>query len=269
MLIVDSQIHLWTGGQAPPHHWRSPFTTDDALREMDVACVDRAVNCPAIWDPASNEYAVDACRKYPDKFATLGWFDTARPPDESFVDAFVAQPGMLGLRFVLVSPEQAARLRDGALDWIWSAAERLQLPVGMIVPAELNGELARIAERYSGMRLLIDHLGIRPFAKLPEAAEGLDGIIALARFPNVAVKASGTPSMAIDDYPFASVQPVLKRTFDAFGPERMFWGTDYTRMRCSWSECVTQFTDELDWLAGGDLECVMGRGVCQWIGWSE
>lgn len=267
MRIVDSQIHLWTGGNAPPHHWRSPFTIEDALREMGTAGIDGAVNCPAIWDPASNDYAVEAHRKHPDRFATLGWFDTARPAENGFIERFVAQPGMLGLRFVLVSPEQATRLRDGSLDWIWSSADRLQLPVGMIVPAELNGDLARLAERFPGMRLLIDHLGIRPFEKLPEAAGELDGILALARFPNVAVKASGTPSMAVDEYPFASVRPVLKRTFDAFGPQRMFWGTDYTRMRCSWAECVTQFTEELDWLSSDDLEWVMGRGVCQWIGW--
>jgi predicted TIM-barrel fold metal-dependent hydrolase len=268
MLIVDSQIHLWKGGKAPPHHWRSPFTIEDALRDMAAAGVDRAINCPAIWDPEANDYAVTAARRHPDRFATLGWFDTSRPADEAFVERFVGQPGMLGLRFVLVSPPQQALLRDRALDWIWAAADRLALPVGLIVPGECNGELARIAERYPRLRLLIDHIGIRPFAKLPEAAADLDGILDLARFPNVAVKATGTPSMATDEYPFASIHPVLERTFDAFGPKRMFWGTDYTRMACSWSECVRLFTEELGWLDGDDLEWVMGRGVCVWTGWS-
>jgi hypothetical protein len=27
------------------------------------------------------------------------------------------------------------------------------------------------------------------------------------------------------------------------------------------------FTEELPWLAGNDLEWVMGRGICAWIGW--
>jgi predicted TIM-barrel fold metal-dependent hydrolase len=267
MLIVDAQIHLWTGGQAPPHHWRSPFTVDDALRGMDAAGVDRAINCPAIWGPAANDYAVAAALAHPDRFATLGWFDTARPAEDGFVERFVAQPGMLGLRFVLVSPVQQALLRERALDWIWAAADRLALPVGLIVPADLNGELARLAERYPRMRLLIDHLGIRPFLKLPEAAADLDGILDLARFPNVAVKATGTPSMATDAYPFASIHPVLRRVFDAFGPQRMFWGTDFTRMTCSWRDCVTLFTEELDWLVADDLAWVMGRGVCAWTGW--
>ena len=50
-------------------------------------------------------------------------------------------------------------------------------------------------------------------------------------------------------------------------PRRMFWGTDITRMPCSWRQCVTMFTEELPWLKGRDLDLVMGRAVCDWIGW--
>ena len=44
----------------------------------------------------------------------------------------------------------------------------------------------------------------------------------------------------------------------------MFWGTDITRMPCSWRQCVTMFTEELPWLSGRDQELVMGRAVCDW-----
>ena len=42
----------------------------------------------------------------------------------------------------------------------------------------------------------------------------------------------------------------------------MFWGTDITRMHCTWRQCVTLFTEELPWLKGRDLDLVMG-GVAQ------
>jgi predicted TIM-barrel fold metal-dependent hydrolase len=269
MLIVDAQIHLWTGGQAPPHHWRSPFTIESAVQEMDAAGVHRAVNCPAIWDPGSNDYAVEAHLRHPYRFASLGWFDTSLAENNELVSDLIAQPGMLGLRFVLVSPVQQARLRDGHLEWIWAAADRLSLPVGLIVAPALNGELARIAARYPRMRLLIDHIGIGPFAKLPRAGDHLAEILSLARFPNVAIKATGTASMATDPYPFASTHEILRRTFNEFGPRRMFWGTDFTRMTCSWSDCIRSFTEGLTWLNGDDLEQVMGRAVCDWIGWDS
>jgi hypothetical protein len=39
------------------------------------------------------------------------------------------------------------------------------------------------------------------------------------------------------------------------------------RMQCSYRQCVSFFTEELPWLGAADLEDVMGRGLCAWIGW--
>jgi len=51
-----------------------------------------------------------------------------------------------------------------------------------------------------------------------------------------------------------------------FSSQRMFRGTDITRTPCSWRQCVTMFTEKPPWLEGRDLELVMGRAVCEWIG---
>ena len=79
---------------------------------------------------------------------------------------------------------------------------------------------------------------------------GITPTLALAKYPNVAVKATGQAGYAEDAYPFRSFHKHLHRCFDAFGPERVFWGTDITRMPCSWRQCVTVFTEELPWLKG-------------------
>jgi hypothetical protein len=47
----------------------------------------------------------------------------------------------------------------------------------------------------------------------------------------------------------------------------IFWGTDLTRMPCTYYECITLFTEHLPWLQGEDLEWVMGRGICAWLDW--
>jgi len=83
----------------------------------------------------------------------------------------------------------------------------------------------------------------------------------------VAVKASGVPSLSNARYPYRDVHPFMKTLFDAFGPRRMFWGTDLTRMPCTYYECIHLFTEHFTWLKGDDLERVMGRGVCEWLGW--
>jgi predicted TIM-barrel fold metal-dependent hydrolase len=96
----------------------------------------------------------------------------------------------------------------------------------------------------------------------------LGDMLALAKLPNVAVKTSGAPSYSSQPYPYRNVQEYTRRIIDAFGPRRCFWGTDITRMPCSYRQCVTMFTEEMPWLQGRDLELVMGRAVCEWLGWN-
>ena len=40
-----------------------------------------------------------------------------------------------------------------------------------------------------------------------------------------------------------------------------------TGIPCSYRQAVTLFAEELPWLAGGDLDLVMGRALCEWLGW--
>ncbi len=54
---------------------------------------------------------------------------------------------------------------------------------------------------------------------------------------------------------------------DAFGPRRTFGGTDWTRLTCSWRQAITLFTEELPWLTAEDKEWIMGRAICEWLGW--
>ena len=93
--------------------------------------------------------------------------------------------------------------------------------------------------------------------------------LAVARRPNVTVKVSALPTYAADNYPYKSLHPYLRRIYDAFGPERMFWGTDLSRLPCSYREAVTMFTEEMPWLKGRDLERVMGSAFVDWLGWKR
>ena len=94
-------------------------------------------------------------------------------------------------------------------------------------------------------------------------------LLALAKFPNVAVKATGAPGYSSEAYPFRSMHTYLRQIYDAFGPERMFWGTDISKMPCSWRQCVTMFTEELPWLNERDKTLIMGDALCAWWGWDR
>jgi predicted TIM-barrel fold metal-dependent hydrolase len=126
--------------------------------------------------------------------------------------------------------------------------------------------IGEVAARHPGLPLVIDHLAMAA-GKDAEAFAGLDEVLALARYPNVAVKASALPCYTGEPYPFAGLHGYIRRVFDAFGPRRTFWGTDWTRLPCTWREAIDLFTVELPWLRGDDLELVMGRALCDWLGW--
>ena len=264
--IVDAQIHLWTQEQAPPHHWRTPFLMGDAIAAMDEAGVDRAINHPAVWDPNSNDYSVEAAKAHPDRFATLGWF-ALDGANEGTIDEWLEKPGMLGLRFMLAMPDMAAKFDSGELDWIFAAASAREIPVGLMLPPGSVEKIGSVARANPGVRILVDHLNAVPFQTLPQALAHRDSLVTLAETPNVAIKATAVPAISNEDYPFRHTHADLKALFDAYGPKRFFWGSDYTRLKCSWAECKTAFTDHIDWLDGEDLDQVMGKAVLDWVGW--
>jgi predicted TIM-barrel fold metal-dependent hydrolase len=269
MMIVDGQIHLWAKGTPSAHHRQAPYLKDQALADMAAAGVDRALIHPVMWDPNSNELAVEAAREHPDCFAIMGWFYLDRPESRNLIDGWKSRPGMLGLRFYFTEPPMQSWPTDGTMDWLWPAVERAGLPVALAAASFLP-VVGQIAERHPGLRLIVDHMGVPRATKGAAAAyQNLPQLLALAKYPNVAVKATGQAGYAEDAYPFPSLHEPLHRVFDAFGPRRMFWGTDITRMHCTWRQCVTLFTEELPWLKGQDLELVMGQALCDWIGWDS
>lgn len=269
--IVDAQIHLWGTGlpNNQAHRQVTAFTAGEAIALMDAGGVDAAVIHPPSWDPGSTDLALAAVRDYPGRFAILG----SLPLEDSAAAAAIAtwrdQPGMLGLRFLLLDEPYRSWAADGTLDWLWAAAEAAGVPVALLATESL-GDVADIAQRFPGLRLTIDHLGGRggnTTLKDAAAMTHMPALLALAKHPNVAVKATGLPGYSAEPYPFPTMQGYLRQVFDAFGPDRVFWGTDITKMPCSWRACVTMFTEELPWLGADDKRLIMGAAVRAWWGW--
>ncbi len=272
MLIVDSQIHIWENGKMSPHHRQIPtYSIDDALAEMASAGVDAAViHPPSSLGEAVNKLAVKAVRMHPDKFCILGHFDLKSPDREKIVAHWRERPGMLGFRFTFNQPHEKTWWTDGSLDWFWKACEKADLRIGLLATGANIPAFGKIAERHPGLKMHIDHIGRgggRAGLKDDALYADLGNMLALAKLPNVAVKLSGAPSTSSQSYPYKNIHGYLKQIIDAFGPERCFWGTDITRMPCTYRQCVTMYTEEMPWLKGRDLEQVMGAAFVKWLGW--
>jgi len=273
MSIVDAQIHTWgTGLPSNLSHWQvTHFTPEEAIVLMDEGGIDAAVIHPPGWDPNSTAMAFKAVRDFPGRFAIMGSLPLDRPESRSQIANWRDQPGMLGLRYTFLHDPLRTWFTDGTIDWLWAEAEKADVPIAMLA-TDSFADIARIAAHHPGLRLTVDHLGGRGgLTTLKDAAAmtHIPALLALAKFPNVAVKATGAPGYSSERYPFLGMHTYLRQIFDAFGPNRMFWGTDISKMPCSWRECATMFTEGLPWLGQDDKRLVMGDALCAWWGWNR
>ncbi len=272
MQIVDSQVHIWeadspnkpwaTGTRAPQRP--VPLSAQDLLAEMDAAGVARAVLVPPSWVGNENSTVIEAARTHPERFAAVGRFPLDHADRPGLIAGWKSQ-GMRGLRLTFITDLEKSFMHDPQSDEVWSAAERHGVPI-MLYPYAYLRELAGVARRFPGLRLIVDHMAAQR-AKDDAAFTNLDELLALAQFPNVAVKASSLPHYSTQSYPYTALHEPIRRVVDAFGVRRVFWGTDLTRLPCTYRQAVTLFTEELPFLSASDKAWVMGRGLCEWLDW--
>jgi len=274
-LIVDSQVHLWKAESKDwpwlpgfPPQLPEPMTIERIVPMMEEAGVDRVVVVPPSWPGDRNDYALEAVSRYPDRFRVMGRIPLRDPRSAALLPKWNEQPGMLGVRVLFVGP-RAPWLTDGTADWFWPEAEKAQLPVMFFAPGQVS-RFAAIAERHPQLTLIMDHICLTaPMVKENSLAEAVDRAVALARYPNVSVKLSASPAVSTEPYPFRDVTMHLKRAFDAYGPERCYWGTDITNSfgKASYRQRVTHFTEELSFLTESDKDWVMGRAILARLNW--
>jgi predicted TIM-barrel fold metal-dependent hydrolase len=278
-MIADAQVHLWKAN-SPDWPWEpgarpqlpEPFTIERALSMMDEAGVERVVIVPPSLNDR-NDYALEAAKRHPNRFGVMGRVALHDPKSAALLPAWKQQPGMLGVRLTFNTPATLAWLSDGAADWFWPEAEKAGLPV-MFLAVGAVPRFARIAERHPQLTLIIDHMGLNSSSRAnrltADVPAAIDQAVALAKYPNVGVKFSGAVGNSLEPYPFRDMTANLQRLFDAYGPQRCYWGTDITNSlaNASYRQRVTHVTEELSFLSESDKDWVMGRALLARLKWA-
>nr|TFG54999.1 MAG: amidohydrolase [Hyphomicrobiales bacterium] len=278
-LIVDSQVHIWQAN-TPDRPWATgakpqlpePFTIETLVPMMDEAGVDRAIIVPPRLEGERLDYAQEAVRRYPGRFAIMGRIALDNPDSIKRIANWKVQLGLLGIRLNFLPTNIGERftwLEDGTADWLWPAAERARLPI-MVLTGGQMALFAPIAERHPGLKLIIDHMGVSLHdVRNNRVSEAIDQTLALAKYSNVSVKLSSAPRLSAKAYPFADVAPIVRRLVEAYGPRRCHWGTDITHSlsMASYGERITQFTEELPFLSEADKDQIMGLSLLERLDW--
>lgn len=272
--IVDAQVHLW---KAESEDWKwvpgrkpqlpDPFTIDKLVPMMDEAGVDRAVIVPPSWPGDRNDYALEAVKRYPKRFAVMGRIPLENPESAALLPKWKEQPGMLGIR-LMFRGDQISTLQQS--EWVFSGAEKAGLPIMFFAP-DGTQNFGPIAERHPGLTLIIDHMSLTlEIAKEGRIKPAIDEVVKLAKYPNVSVKVSSAVNFTKEPYPFRDMTDHLKRCFDAYGPQRCYWGTDLTNSlaKATYRQRIEHFTQELSFLSEEDKDWVMGKAILQRLNWA-
>ncbi len=273
MPIIDSQLHCfypntparpWPQGAVSPHG--PQFTIAQARAIMDDHGVQGAVLVPPSWTGWDNQYSLDAAVAEPKRFGVMGRLDIEAPDAWQQLKTWREQPGMLGVRFFIMGQPWVSLLSP-EMDWAWRIAEETRLPVMAAIPGNVAG-FEPILQHHPDLRLVIDHAGRHPRGALDEGAwADVDQLHALARYPNVSIKVSSLPCFSTQAYPFPNLHAPIQALHDHFGPKRLHWGSDMTRLTSSYAENLELFTKALDFLSAEDKEWIMGRSLAAALDW--
>jgi L-fuconolactonase len=266
--IIDAQIHVWGPGMEQHaarllHTWRGP---DAILEAMDRVGVSRAVIVPP--GSGANDFSVDIALRHPDRFGVM----TIAPLDKEEGHRQVAEwaqrpPAVLGFRIPLAPWRKTSWLEDGTADWFWPAAAQQRIPVMIWAPGQWPA-VHKIARENPALPLIVDHLGLYVDVKDETVGRSIAPILALSELSNVGVKLSALPCHSTEPYPYRNLHPHIRSLFESFGPRRLFWGSDMTRLPCPYEQAVTMFLDQIEFLSTDDLDWIMGRALSEWLRWS-
>jgi len=277
MPVIDSQVHCyernhpgrpWVGTLTGP----AEATGDQMVAAMDAVGVDGAILVsPFAMYRYDASYAVDVYDAHPTKFRLVKPVDPNDPAVAETIAAWAATKGTVGVRIMFrdgVSTDPA----DPGINRVLEAAAKHNLPLNCMITGRLE-QAGQLAARNPNTQLVIDHLGLpqphkppappQPWAELPK-------LLALAAYPNIAVKISGACTLAHEPFPYKDIWDPLFRIFDAFGLDRCLWGTDWTRAAdvLTYKEGTDSFC-VTDRLSASDRAKLMGDSLMKVYNWSR
>jgi L-fuconolactonase len=231
--LIDAHVHvwqigrngcIWPGADLPSLHCDFDLA---GFRDAAGDGIEGILLVQSQTDTADTEWLLGLAD--PLILGVVGWADLAAPDAAERVTALAVHPRLRGLRPMVqdLADDWYDRANDDAL--AVTAGAHLVLDA-LIRPRHLDS-LERLAQRHPELTIVIDH------AAKPQV-DGFDSwvrrIDSIARRPNVHAKLSGLVTET------APVEDAFGVLWQAFGPERLLWGSDWP--------VLTLATSYGDWL---------------------
>ncbi len=270
-MIIDSHLHVWSDEESQyPFSGKSrPRSEDKASVEllnehMAKAEVDKAVIVQPIHYLYDNRYVASCKKRFPGKFATVALVDPKSPLAPDQLELLVKENGFGGMRLHLSRQDDPSVLASTDQNLLWKRVQELGVSFIVLGRAGDLPALEPIFDRFPDVKVVLDHLGGAPVEESP-AKPLLANVLKMARYPNIYVKISNMNFISKLPYPHQDTFGMVQEIFNAFGPKRLMWGTDFPHVlrKGGYSQALQLVRDELDFLSDQDKEWLFSRTVQQ------
>jgi L-fuconolactonase len=157
----------------------------------------------------------------------VGWVDLRDSQVTNDLARLARHPKFVGVRHVAQDePDDRFLVGSAFVEGIGRLREFGLTYDLLIYPRQLPAAI-ELARRFPDQPFVLDHIA-KPLIKAGELQPWRDQIRELAHLPNVLCKVSGIITEA--DHAMwraTDLRPYLDVVFDAFGPERLMWGSDW------------------------------------------
>jgi predicted TIM-barrel fold metal-dependent hydrolase len=276
-MIIDTHIHVWKSHSdsypwqplanvAPDYDW----PVEKEIEVMDQYGLDKGVLIQPSMYSFDNRYMLDCSRRFPDRFRLVGLVNPLADAVESDIEA-LATEGVAGLRLAAMLRPDLPWYNDSRADRVWTKATELNMVVTLLVAPQQVAPVGEVIGRFPETNVVIDHLA-RP-DKITTSAEQVwfQHLLALAQFKQVYVKLSALAFMSREPYPHQDILALVRQVFDAFGPERLMWGSDtpISQNPATLPETLRLIDLALPEASPEDRAAIMGRTAARLFGWTQ
>lgn len=198
--MIDGHVHV-IAGEAP---------VEDLLATMESHGVERAV---LVGLTASDDYVTECLGEHPETFRAILVHD----PSQQDVRRRVEAAGAHGIRVFDLNADPGL--------FAWLAAEDLVLWAYLHPPD--YPRLVEILETVPELKVVLNHLALRPNGNVAVPPPSWPAVVELARFPNVHVMFSGQYAFSRAVYPYPDLIEYARMVFETYGAARMLWASDF------------------------------------------
>lgn len=206
-----------------------------------------------------NSYLVDAWKQHPDRYRVVGMVDSRKPNSGKEMRKLL-KTGVTGFR---ITPSRlgADWLDTPGMAEMWNtAAETGQAMCGLINPSDLPG-IDAMCKKHPDTPVVIDHfarIGVDETIRETD----LDKLCGLARHSKTHVKISAYYALGRKKPPYDDLTPMIRRLFEAFGPQRLMWASDCPYQLNdgnTYAASIALIRDRIDFLSNEDRQWLLRK----------